>query len=140
MVYGRSYARTSWIILKSLDNVAINITSVTASRELEIDLEEEDFTDLFENEKHPHVNGEMIDFLEQQNKEEDVYHEPRHFIIKKMQQLFACIEKCFSKFEDMDTNLQPFSKMMVYCLEAVAPYNIILAEKKKTVQGSLNRF
>ncbi|KAK7067774.1 hypothetical protein SK128_008348 [Halocaridina rubra] len=41
---------------------------------------------------------------------------------------------------DMDPNAQRFSKVMGACHEAFAPYNVILEEKKKTVQGTLDQF
>ncbi|XP_036364351.1 tigger transposable element-derived protein 1-like [Octopus sinensis] len=127
---------------KEFDNVAINKTLVTKSKELEMDLEEEDFTDLFEKDKQPLTDEDLIELHEQQNKEEkEVEPEPRHFTIKKMQQAFAYIEKGLSMFDDMDPNAQRFSKIMGACHEALAPYNVILEEKKKkTVQGTLNQF
>ncbi|XP_014786766.1 tigger transposable element-derived protein 1-like [Octopus bimaculoides] len=122
---------------KGFDNVAINKTLVTTSKELEMDLEVGDFTDLFEKYKQPITNEYFIEFHVQQNKE--VEPEPRQFTIKKMQQAFAYIEKGLSMFEDMDPNAQRFSKIVGACHEAFTPYNVIL-EEKKTVQGTLNRF
>ncbi|XP_036357784.1 tigger transposable element-derived protein 1-like [Octopus sinensis] len=123
---------------KGFDNVAINKTLVTMSKELGMDLEEEDFTDLFENDKKPLMNEDLIELHEQQNKEEEVEPEPHHFTIKKMQQAFACIKNGLSMFENMDPNAQYFSKIMGTCHKALAPYIVILEKKKKTVQGTLN--
>ncbi|XP_052823133.1 tigger transposable element-derived protein 1 isoform X2 [Octopus bimaculoides] len=126
---------------KGFDDVAINKTLVTKSKELEKDLEEGYFTDLFEKDKQLLMNEDLIELHEQQNKEkEEVKHEPCHFTIKKMQQAFAYIKKNLSMFEDMDSNAQRFSKIMGACHKVFAPYNVILEKEKMTVSRTLNQF
>lgn len=110
---------------------------MSTRKELEIDPKEMDFTDLFENDKQPLMNEGLIGLHEQQNKEAEVEPEPRHFIVKRMQQEFLCIEKGLSTFEDMDPNAQLLSKTMEACHKAFSPYNVIL-EEKQTIQGTLN--
>ncbi|XP_029641881.1 tigger transposable element-derived protein 1-like [Octopus sinensis] len=53
-------------------NVAINKTLVTTNKGLEMDLEEENFTDLFQKYKKPITNEHLIELHEQQNKEGEV--------------------------------------------------------------------
>ncbi|XP_014789558.1 tigger transposable element-derived protein 1-like [Octopus bimaculoides] len=122
---------------KGFDNVGINKTLGTSSKEVKIDLEEEDFTDLFEKDKQLLTNEDLIELHEQQSKEVEVEPEPRHFTIKKMQHAFAYIEKGLSMFGDLGPNSQRFSKIMEACHEAFDPYSVIF-EEKKTVQGNLN--
>ena len=70
-------------LFKGFDNVAINKTLVTMSKEMEMYLEEEDFTDVFEKAKQPLTNEDLIELHEKQNKEEEDVEppEPRHFTI-----------------------------------------------------------
>ena len=46
---------------KGLYDVEINKTLVTMNKELETDLEEEDFIDLFEKDKQPLTNKDLIE-------------------------------------------------------------------------------
>ena len=58
-----------------------------------------------------------------------------------MQEAFVHMEKCLALFEEMDPNAQCFSKVMGACHEALAPYSLILEDKKsKHIQGTLDKF
>ena len=51
------------------------------------------------------------------------------------------MEKCLALFEEMDPNAHCFSMVMGVCHEALAPYSLILEDKKsKRIQGTLDKF
>ena len=128
---------------KGFDTAVVNKMMVAMTKELQMDLGEEDFTELFEKDIQPVTNEESMELHKQQNKgeEEQVKPKPCHFNIKKMQQAFAHIEKGLVMFADMDPNAQCFSKIIGACYETFTPYNIILEEKKSNVvQDTLDQF
>lgn len=118
---------------KGFDNVEINKILLTMSKELEMDLEEEEyFIDLFEKDKQPLTDKDLIELNEQQKrkkKKSSLGHVT--FSLKKMQEAFAFIEKGIQIFEDMDQMVNTFQKLCVLVTELLLLYHI-----KKSVSNN----
>ena len=122
--------RRSYHSIKKFDNVEINKTLVTTIKELEMDLEEGNFIDLFEKDKQLLMNEDLTELMKEPKNKKVIKREPHHFSLKKIQEAFAFIEK----------GLHIFKNMMHGWHEAFAPYVILEENNKNTVQGILDQF
>lgn len=106
---------------KGFDNVEINKTLVTMSKELE------DFIDLF-NKGQAAPDKDLIELNKQEKKKKEVKLEPCHSSLKKMQEVFAFIEKGLQIFEDIDQMVNTFQKLCTLVTELLLLYHVILEE------------
>ncbi|XP_045111390.1 tigger transposable element-derived protein 1-like [Portunus trituberculatus] len=131
-------------IQEEQEEVVDNLISM--SEKLELELEEQDFTEFFDDHDKELSNDELQE-LEKQRKEaeeaeeEEVEMPPKHFQTKKMAEAFASIEAALANFEEQDPNEERHAKVSAAVHDALKCYHVIYEEKKKAVsQSSLHRF
>lgn len=118
---------------------------VDLSQKLDLDLEEEDFEELFEAHPEELTNAELMELGEMQGREDQEQEEEpvpvKKFETKLMAEGFSYLEKCLTIFESQDANAERFSKVAARINDAMQCYRIIYDEKKKkSVQTSLDSF
>ena len=119
---------------------------VTLSEKLELDLQEDDFTELLAV-QHEELTNEDLMKLEAQRKdeerqeEEEVTEELKRFTMQEMARGFSLFEEALLVFEAQDLNEEWNTKVAVAVQNAIQCYCVIYDEKKRaTTQTSLDRF
>ena len=119
---------------------------VEISKNLQLDLEEEDFEELLESHSEELTNEELMELEEMQRKEEQEETEDEPLPIKKfdtklLAAAFSKIEEALTLLEGQDPNVERFSKVSTTIHDAMQCYHIIKDEKeRKTTQTSLYSF
>jgi hypothetical protein len=119
---------------------------VEMGRELELNLEEQDFHELLECHTKELTNEDLME-LEAHRKEDEVSEEeqeaepPKTFVTKQLAECFGMIEKALAGFEAQDPSIERFRKVHAAVHDAIACYRLIYGEKKKaSVQTSLDKY
>ena len=114
---------------------------VEIGRELELNLEEQDFHELLECHTKELTNEDLME-LEAHRKEDEVSEEeqeaepPKTFVAKQLTECFGMIEKALAGFEAQYASIERFRKVH----DAIACYRLIYDEKKASVQTSLDDY
>ena len=109
---------------------------VTVSQKLELDLQEDDFTELLAV-QHEELTNEDLMELEAQRKdeerqeEEDVTEEPKRFTTQEMARGFSLSEEALLVFESQYPNIEWYLKVATAVQNAIQCYRVICDEKKK---------
>ena len=119
---------------------------VTLSEKLELDLQEDDFTE-FLAVQHEELTNEGLMELEAQRKDEErqekeeVTEEPKRVTMQEMARGFSLSEEALLVFEAQDPYVECYTKVAAAIQNAIQCYRVIYDEKKRaTTQTSLDRF
>lgn len=96
---------------------------VTLSEKLELDLQEDDFTELLAVQHKELTNEELIDLEAQQkdeeNQEEEITEEPKRIMTQKMARGFSLFEEALLVFETQNPNVEQYTKVAAAVQNAI---------------------
>lgn len=126
---------------KGFDEACVNnmkSNCVEIGKELNLDIDESDLTELIESHDHELNNEDLMELGRQmENSVESEEAEPlRQFTIKGMGAAFEAIEKGLAEFEGQDPNAERFAKVYRAVEDALACYRHIYDDKKYSAKQS----
>ncbi|KAF5889018.1 tigger transposable element-derived protein 1-like isoform X1, partial [Clarias magur] len=109
---------------------------VNLSEQLELDLHEDDFTELLAVQNEELTNEDLMELEAQRQEEErleedNVMEQPKRFTKQEMARGFSLFEKALSVFEAQDPNVERYTKMAAAVQNAIQCYRSIYEEKKR---------
>ncbi|KAJ8776071.1 hypothetical protein J1605_015846 [Eschrichtius robustus] len=113
---------------------------------MELDLQEDDFTELLAMQHQEHTNEDLMELEaqrkdEERQEEEEVTEEPKRFMTQEMAKGFSLFKEALLVFETQDLNVEQYTKAAAAVQNAIQCYCIIYDEKKRaTTQTSLDHF
>ena len=113
----------------------VSSSLVTLSKKLELDLQEDDFTELLAV-PHEELTNENLMELEAQRKdkerqeEEEVSEEPKRFTTQAIAREFFFIVEALLVFEAQDPNVERYMKVAAAIQNAIHCHHVIYDEKK----------
>ena len=119
---------------------------IEISKALKLDLEAEDFEELFDSHSQELSNADLMELEEQQRLqfEEEKEEEPvpiKKFETKLLASAFSKFEEGLQLLEGQDPNVERFLKVQSTIQDALNCYHLIYDEKKrKTTQTSINSY
>ena len=110
---------------------------VNLSKKLELDLQEDHFTELLAVQHKKLTNEDLIELEaqrkdEERQKEEEVTKEPKRFMTQEMARGFSLLEEASLVFETQDPNIEPYSKVAAAFQNEIQGYCVIYDGKKKS--------
>ena len=120
--------------------------SVTLSKKLELDLQEDYFIEPLAVQHEELTNEDLIELEaqrknEEKQEEEVVTEEPKRFTMQEMAREFSLFEEALLVFEAQDPNVEWYMKVAAAVQNAIQCYCVIYDEKKgATTQTSLDHF
>ena len=124
----------------------VSSNSVTLSEKLELDLQEDDFTELLAVQHEELTNEDLMELEghtkdEERQEEEEVPEELKRFTMQEMARGFSLSEEALLVFEAQDPNVEWYTKVPAAAQNAIQCYCVTYDEKKRaTTQTSLDRF
>ena len=118
------------------DSKEVFSNSVTLSEKLELDLQEDDFTELLAV-QHEEVTNEDLMELEVDRKDEErqqveeVTEELKRFTTQEMARGFSLFEEALLVFEAQDLNVEWYTKVAAAIQNTIQCYSVIYEEKKR---------
>ena len=119
---------------------------VTLSEKLELDLQEDDFTELLAVQNEELTNEDLMELKAQRKdkerrEEEEETEEQKRFTMQEMARGFSLFEEALLIFEAQDPNIERYTKVAAAIQDAIQCYCVIYDEKKRaTTQTSLDGF
>ena len=119
---------------------------VTLSKKLELDLQEDSFTELLAVQREELTNEDLMELEaqrkdEERQEEEKVTEEPKKLMMQEMARGFSLFEEALLVFEAQDPNVEQYPKVTAAIQNAIQCYHVIYDEKKRaTTQTSLDCF
>lgn len=109
------------------------------TRILELNLEENDFIELFQSHTKELRNEALMELEDQRNedeisKEEQEDEPPKRFETKKMAECFKIMDERLAGLKAQDPDTERFAKVFEAVHDAITRYKLIYDERKKEIQ------
>ncbi|KAB0375651.1 hypothetical protein FD755_012294 [Muntiacus reevesi] len=128
---------------KAIKAIDLAYNFVTLSEKLELELQEDGFTELLAVQQEELTNADLMELRKRKNEErqeeEEVMEEPKGFRMQEMARgIFFLSEEAMLVFEEQDLNAEWYTKVATTLQKAIQCYHIIHDEKKNNNNSSNN--
>ena len=108
---------------------------VTLSEKLELDLQEEDFTELLAMQHKELTNEDLVEFeaqrINEERQEEEVTEEQKRFTMQERARGFSLPEEALFVLKAQDPNVERYMKVAAAVQNAIQCYHVIYDQKKR---------
>ena len=109
---------------------------VALSEKLELDLQEDDFTELLAVQHQEHTNEDLMELEaqrkdEERQEEEEVTEEPKRFMTQETARGFSLFKEALLVFEAQDLNVEQYTKAAAAVQNTIQCYCISMMRKKE---------